>query len=67
VAPTFYACSQAFTKYLVDRIGVKAVTGLFPEIPPDRWKEEIERLSGQPIAEIRRAWMDRMGIRRSGL
>jgi len=67
VAPTFYACSQAFTKYLVDRIGVKAVTGLFPEIPPDRWKEKIERLSGQPIAEIRRAWMDRIGIRRSGL
>lgn len=63
VAPTYYACSQSFTKYLVDRIGVKAVVGLFPEIPAAGWSGRIEKLAGEPIASLRRRWMDEVGIR----
>jgi hypothetical protein len=63
VAPTYYACSQSFTKYLVDRIGVKAVLGLFPEIPAGTWNGKVEQLAGEPIAALRRKWMDQLGIR----
>lgn len=30
VAPVFYACSQSFTKYVVDRVGIRAVVAAVP-------------------------------------
>jgi hypothetical protein len=32
VAPTFYACAQSFTKFLVARVGLQAMVELFPLI-----------------------------------
>jgi hypothetical protein len=58
VAPVFYACSQSFTKYLVDRLGVRAVVALFPRIQDGTWLVDLARVAGQPLPALRRAWLD---------
>lgn len=62
VAPTFYACSQSLTKHLVQRIGVRAVVGLFPTIPSGAWAAALEVSIGEPVAALRRAWLARLGL-----
>lgn len=57
VAPVFYACSQSFSKYLVDRVGLRAVIALFPGIPPGTWLRDLERAAGEPLGELRRRWL----------
>jgi len=60
VAPVFYACSQSFTKFLVDRMGLRAVVALFPEIPADTW---LTRLPA-PLDTLRRDWAAAIGVGR---
>ncbi|HEU4996894.1 MAG TPA: hypothetical protein VFT29_18885 [Gemmatimonadaceae bacterium] len=60
VAPVFYACSQAFAKFLTDRVGVAGMVGLFPHIPDGTWQNVLAASAGQPLAELRRRWLDRL-------
>jgi hypothetical protein len=62
VAPTFYACSQSLTKHLVQRVGVRAVVGLFPAIPRGTWAAALELSIGEPFAAFRRAWVAKLGL-----
>jgi hypothetical protein len=57
VAPTYYACSQSFTKYLVSRIGLPALVALFPAIPSGRWALDLEAQTGAPLSMLRHAWL----------
>jgi hypothetical protein len=57
VAPAFYACSQSFTRFLVDRVGVEAMVALFPGIPDGTWLAELERRAGAALPALRRAWL----------
>jgi hypothetical protein len=57
VAPTFYACSQSFTKYLVDRVGLGAMVALFPRVPDGTWLAELESRAGASLPGLRRAWL----------
>jgi hypothetical protein len=62
VAPTFYACSQAFTNYLVGRIGVERTVALFPAIKRDTWRDQLESAAGEPLEVIRRKWLAGIGV-----
>jgi hypothetical protein len=61
VAPTFYACSQSFTKYLVDRVGLPKVVALFPAIGPGTWRSDLEAAARQPLDTLRRTWLTAIG------
>jgi hypothetical protein len=63
VAPIFYACSQSFTKYLVDRIGVPALVALFPHVPDGSWQAQLATVAGRPLPELQRAWLDTLKYR----
>ena len=62
VAPTFYACSQSFTKYLVDRVGLGAMVALFPRVPDGTWLADLETRAGAPLPVLRRAWLAALHI-----
>jgi hypothetical protein len=62
VAPVFYACGQAFTKYLVDRIGLHAAVGLMPAMLGGRWRAQLERHAGRPVEALRADWLSRIGL-----
>ena len=62
VAPVYYACSQSFTKHVVARLGLPAVVGLFPQIPSGTWETALEAAAGMPIEDLRRAWLDTLGL-----
>jgi hypothetical protein len=62
VAPTFYACSQAFTKYLVDRMGVRAVVALFPRIQDGTWHAALATAAGKPLSTLRREWLATLAL-----
>lgn len=57
VAPVFYACSQSFTKYIVDRIGIRAVVAAFPRIPAGTWVTGIEAAAGTSFGDLRSGWL----------
>jgi hypothetical protein len=67
VAPTFYACSHSFTKYLVDRIGVRAVVALFPSIQAGTWVADLAEAAGETLPALRRAWLRRLGGKAAAL
>jgi hypothetical protein len=62
VAPTFYACSQSLTRYLVDRIGIRSTVLLMPAIKAGSWQAELEAAAGQPVATLRDAWLVTLGL-----
>ena len=57
VAPVFYACSQSFTKYVVDRVGVRTVVAAFPHIPGGTWVADLEAAAGTSLEALRSAWL----------
>jgi len=57
VAPTYYACSQSFTKYVVARTGLPALVALFPAIPRGTWRASLEQAAGEPLEQLRRSWL----------
>ena len=62
VAPTFYACAQSLTKYLVEIIGMNQAVALFPAIKAGEWVTPLERAAGMPLAALRRRWQDRLRL-----
>lgn len=62
VAPTFYACSQSMSKFLVEVIGMERTVALFPAIKRGDWAAMIERAAGMPLAAIRARWQARLGL-----
>ena len=62
VAPAFYACSQSMTKSLVERIGVTQVVALFPAIKTGSWQEQLGRVAGMPLPELRRRWLAKLSL-----
>ncbi len=58
VAPVFYACSQSFTKYVVDRVGIRAVVAAFPHIPAGTWVGDLETAARMSLAGMRSAWLE---------
>ena len=62
VAPAFYACSQSMTKFLVEQIGVRQAVALFPAIKAGTWETEIGRMAGVPLPELRRRWLEKLGL-----
>jgi len=63
VAPVFYACSQSFTKSVVDRVGVRAVVAAFPHIPGGTWVTDLETAAGTSFDALRNAWLEALGHR----
>jgi hypothetical protein len=57
VAPTYYACSQSFTKHVVARTGLPALIGLYPAIPKGTWRASLEKAAGEPLERLRRSWL----------
>jgi hypothetical protein len=57
VAPVFYACSQSFTKYVVDRVGIRAVVASIPSVPAGTWPAELEAAAGTSLEALRSAWL----------
>jgi hypothetical protein len=57
VAPIYYACSQSFTKYLADRIGIRALVSIFARIPSGRWTADLEAAAGEPLPALRQRWL----------
>jgi hypothetical protein len=57
VAPVFYACSQSFTKFVVDRVGVRTVVAAFPHIPGGTWVMDLEAAAGTSLEALRSAWL----------
>ena len=62
VAPAYYACSQAFTRYLVRRIGVRTTVTLFARAGSATWLEDVAAAAGEPLEELRRRWLQSIGI-----
>ena len=65
VAPTFYACSTSFTKYLVGRVGLPAVIAWMPLLStkPDAAvvhtkavERGIEQVTGTSMDVLRAGW-----------
>jgi len=58
VAPVFYACSQSFTKYVVERVGIRTVVAAFPHIPAGTWVTDLEAAAGTSLEALRSAWLE---------
>jgi len=61
-APTFYACSFSFTKYLASRVGLDALVGLFG-LTPGEMATRLDRLAGAPLATLRAEWLKSVNAR----
>jgi len=64
VAPVFYACSQSFTKYVVDRVGIRTVVAAFPHIPAGTWVTDLEAAAGTSLKGMRSAWLEAISKRK---
>jgi hypothetical protein len=62
VAPVFYACSQSFTKFIVERVGVRKVVTLFPRIPTGAWVGDLEAAAGASLDSLRHEWQTRLRV-----
>jgi hypothetical protein len=61
VAPTFYACAQSFTKFLVARIGLPAMVELFPLIREGKVDERLAQLTQSSLPLLRAEWLHIIG------
>ena len=61
VAPIFYPCSDSFTKYVVERIGVAGLVALFPALKDGDWDRRLAAAAA-PLPELRRVWARKIGI-----
>jgi hypothetical protein len=55
-APTFYACSFSFVKYLADQVGLNELINLFAFEPADM-NARLDRLRGRKLSEWRAEWL----------
>ena len=55
-APTFYACSFSFVKYLADQVGLNELINLFAFGPADM-NARLDRLGGKKLSEWRAEWL----------
>lgn len=62
VAPTYYACSLSFTRYLVNRVGVSGLVGLFPAIASGQWLGNLESRAGASLPAMRREWLSGLRV-----
>lgn len=62
VAPTFYTCSLSFTRFLADRVGLRALIELMPLIPSGRWTRELETRAAGPLPALRKAWLAALNV-----
>lgn len=62
VAPTFYACSFSFTKFLVSKISLPETVALMPLMASGGVPARIEGLTGMKIARLREEWLRSIGI-----
>jgi len=62
VAPTFYACSQSFTAYLVRRVGLQNVVALFPQFPSGKWQDALASEARRSLPDLRNDWMKEIGV-----
>jgi hypothetical protein len=61
VAPTFYACAQSFTKFLVARVGLQAMVELFPLIREGKVDERLAQLTQSSLPLLRAEWLRTIG------
>ncbi|MEZ5283960.1 MAG: hypothetical protein R2712_03950 [Vicinamibacterales bacterium] len=61
-APTFYACSFSFVKFLAGRAGLPAVVAAMG-VPPSDTVSALERAAGGPIAQLAADWRRAIGLR----
>jgi hypothetical protein len=62
IAPIFYACGQALTRHVVERIGVRYAVELMPAIRTNSWQEAFARVAGESMASFRQRWLERIGL-----
>lgn len=60
VAPTFYACSSSFTRFLAERTSPAFLASLFPDITSGRMEARIREQTGGTLAELRAEWLARI-------
>jgi hypothetical protein len=61
VAPTFYACAQSFVKFLVARVGLRAMVELFPLIREGKVDERLAQLTQSSLPLLRAEWLRTIG------
>jgi hypothetical protein len=62
LALLWYPCTLSMTKFLIDRMGVRRVVLLFPAVRAGTWEREIARAAGAPLPELRRRWLEHLGL-----
>lgn len=62
VAPIFYACGQALTRYLVELLGVRQTVELMPAMARGDWATVIRKHGGVSIETFRTRWLQRIGL-----
>lgn len=60
VAPAFYTCAYSFTKFLVEATSPRFVASLFPIMAQGQVEDRIAQQTGQTVAMLRAAWVDRL-------
>jgi hypothetical protein len=60
-APTFYACSFSFVKYLCDQVGLNELINLFAFGPADM-NARLDRLKGKKLSEWRADWLQLLNL-----
>ena len=61
-APTFYACSFSFVKYLADRIGLNELVNLFA-FGPTEMRARLDRFGDRTLSDRRTEWLRRLELR----
>ena len=61
-APTFYACSFSFTKFLASRVGLDTLVGLFG-YPPAEMIRRLNRIGGSRLSALRAEWLQSVEAR----
>jgi hypothetical protein len=61
VAPTFYACSSSFTKFLAERTDAPFLASLFPHIIAGGMEARLRARTGRTLPDLRREWLERIG------
>ena len=63
VAPTYYACSQSLTRFLVMRVGLDSVVSAFSRVRSDPGLGALTGAAGRPLETLRRDWIQSIWIR----